>query len=71
MPNRTERFPPVPISLLLCPLDHTVDALADYVQPCDDLVGERMVVPALCPFMIECELKPLHFAFKLKIGALK
>ena len=64
-------FPPLPIDLLIGPLDHFVYGLADYVKPRDDLVGERMIVSALCPFMIECELKRLRFAFKLKISALK
>ena len=52
-------FPPLPIDLLIGPLDHFVDGLADYVQPRDDLVGERMIVLALCSFMIECELTAL------------
>ena len=64
-------LPPLPIDLLIGPLDHFVNGLTDYVQPRDDLVGERMIVLALCSFMIECELKRLHFAFKLKIGAFK
>ena len=56
---------------MLCALDHIVDGLAYHIEPRDNFVGERVVVPAFRLLMIECQLQRLHFSFKLELFTLK
>jgi hypothetical protein len=42
--------------VLLSPLDHIIDGASDHIQARNDFVRERMVVAALCPFLLKCEL---------------
>src|SRR6516164_6206754 len=67
----TRGFPPLARDLLLGPPNHVIDSSSDHIQPRNDFVRERMVVAALCPFLLKCELQRLYFTFKLKIGHLK
>ena len=49
------------------PFDHIINGLADHIQPRDDLVCKRMVVPTFSSFVFDREPQRLCFSFQHEV----